>query len=1087
MKKNLLPFALIAFCLVMNKTEAQWTSMGSGISVPQRTLAGIAPVNENILWGFTWHSSQFVPTHEYTRTTDGGQTWQSGTLTSVSSDQYSIYIFPLDGQTAWLTTADEKNPIKGKIYKTTDGGTSWTHQATGFTGVNETPAGIYFWNANEGMAYGATHETTYNNQISVYTTTDGGNQWTKVVAPNMPAQLPGEGQGIYNFAGFFSVVGDTVWFGTTKKRVFRSADRGKSWQVFSTPLTNSSFISSIGFRNCQTGLALGDISLKLARSTDGGETWALLPLTVPANFRGAQIEYVPGTRSTWIMVTGPTNYMVTYNDGDTWETFDSNIEVWSMEFLDAKTGFAASYITSPTQGGAYRWSGLPLGNRLFVNDDAVGANNGASWADAYTDLKSALTTASEGDQIWVAAGTYKPAASGGASTATFTLNKNLQLLGGFAGTETSAGQRDPVANPTVLSGDLNGNDVDDDFSAATRSDNVQHVLSITSSVSKATIIDGFNIDGGHADGAPSNGGGVFSSGSPKITRCTFRQNYATGGGGALRQNASPGTGIQLENCLFEKNRANFGAAVSLFNSAFHISGCDFMGNSTFDGTLEGNAGGIYTNNSSGKVINCRFKDNHAFEYGGAVFVWAPSNSSGAEVEVLNCAFENNLAEIQGGGLIFAMDGNNTSLLVDNCFFFQNSARGGSGLHGVQRGNGGAFVLSNSTFSENYTSDTIFYYAVAGIYSANAANGTTVVDNCIFKDNIAASTGGLDIGCLSSGDEMDFTISNCSFLNNYAYDYCGGFDLFAAKGSFANFLVENCLVEGNSAGKGNGGVWIDVTSSDFKATFRNCRILDNHSPTRGAFDFFQHDIGELAMPTGSQLILENCLIAGNSSSDAVLVVDSFPDVQLLNCTVSGNSGGGIQLSDKSGLSLQNTILYNPGYPDYRTLTNDVSFSSNGGNLIGDLSLDGQLLPSDKQNLDPLFLGAGDYRLGAGSPCIDMGVDLGNLSELDLDGNARVSGAGVDIGAYEHPTSTVMEVIVGELTVSPNPAVAFLTVKLPEEITGTFVVEVYDTEGKLLRRQTLIEGQRLDVEGFEVGLYTLKVVVGERVFVGKFVKG
>ncbi|GAG05797.1 unnamed protein product, partial [marine sediment metagenome] len=45
---------------------------------------------------------------------------------------------------------------------------------------------------------------------------------------------------------------------------------------------------------------------------------------------------------------------------------------------------------------------------IYVNDDAIGANNGFSWMDAFTELQSALDIATSGDQIWVAAGTYLP-------------------------------------------------------------------------------------------------------------------------------------------------------------------------------------------------------------------------------------------------------------------------------------------------------------------------------------------------------------------------------------------------------------------------------------------------------------------------------------------------------------------------------------------------------------------------------------------------------------------------------------------------------------------------------------------------------
>ena len=120
-------------------------------------------------------------------------------------------------------------------------------------------------------------------------------------------------------------------------------------------------------------------------------------------------------------------------------------------------GLAALLAVSSTQAGV-----------IYVDDDATGANDGTSWADAYVELQSALAVAQAGDEIWVAAGIYLPdydvntQTHTGDRTASFQLVNNVALYGGLVGTEDPAtfdlADRDFVANETVLSGDLAGND-----------------------------------------------------------------------------------------------------------------------------------------------------------------------------------------------------------------------------------------------------------------------------------------------------------------------------------------------------------------------------------------------------------------------------------------------------------------------------------------------------------------------------------------------------------------------------------------------------------------------------------------------------
>ena len=218
---------------------------------------------------------------------------------------------------------------------------------------------------------------------------------------------------------------------------------------------------------------------------------------------------------------------------------------------------------------------------IYVKHDAGGYNDGTSWEDAYIDLNVALNNSAPNDSIWVAQGTYTP---GSDPQATFTIEHDLILLGGFQGNEMLAEDRDPDLYATILSGDLDGNDVQDDFENY-RTDNAWTVIRINNNVSAAMLMDGFTISHGHADGpltfqSNTNGGGIYSLGSPVFRRCDFTQNYALEVGGGLMHNGSFNSAIVLDDCHFYNNRAGGFAAAQILNSWFDINDCSFN-NSTY--------------------------------------------------------------------------------------------------------------------------------------------------------------------------------------------------------------------------------------------------------------------------------------------------------------------------------------------------------------------------------------------------------------------------------------------------------------------------------------------------------------------------
>jgi len=286
------------------------------------------------------------------------------------------------------------------------------------------------------------------------------------------------------------------------------------------------------------------------------------------------------------------------------------------------------------------------GQIIFVDADANGLNDGSSWADAYNYLQDALADANSGDEIWVAEGIYKPDEGAGITpgdrTATFKLINGVTIKGGYAGFgQPDPDTRDIEVYETVLSGDLNGNDIaveypKDLFNEPTRSENSYNVTSGRGTDSTA-VLDGFTIIAGNANGSYHyyfNGGGMNNySGSPTVLSCKFYSNSANYGGGGMSNGYNSS---KVVNCQFIGNSADRGGG--MYNSG--VEGSLTVLNCAFSGNAARNGGAMYNFYCDPTIINCTLSVNSSWADGdyraGGMVNWHTSSPT-----ITNCIFWGN--------------------------------------------------------------------------------------------------------------------------------------------------------------------------------------------------------------------------------------------------------------------------------------------------------------------------------------------------------------------------------------------------------------------------------------------------------------
>lgn len=522
---------------------------------------------------------------------------------------------------------------------------------------------------------------------------------------------------------------------------------------------------------------------------------------------------------------------------------------------------------------------------VYVNSAAMGANNGTSWADAYSELDSAFVNAPSGAAIWIAAGTYTTPAD-----RSFIIEQEQTVLGGFAGTETSADEADPDKNVTILSGDVNGNDVVGVYDSLGYEDN-NRVLFVndTAAVSRYVVtLDGFTVANGgievDATSFANGGAGIRSYARLDASRLNFVGNRGPVGSAVMLAFASS-AGSRFDDITVG---GNFTGA---FRTIYLDGTSDIVwSNSTFAGLGMdvGQVSGIFQFQTCNDVTvsDCTFSEIAAVAGAGSALRFSASDN----VEVTNCTFSNMRST---AGAVFISGGSSSMDLTAEDHIFTNctftncdvigTGRGGA-LY-VSSGNatftdcdidgsnnpggiGGAmyFQLANTTgltYTVNINGGSFSNCTDVGLGGAicvlgfQMAEGVLNIDGTTFTNN---TSGNLvtDVATFGSGsggavffqaraDEVGsgLSVKNATFRGNSATN--GG---AISLGRSGNFVVDNTTFDGNRAiGSAGNPTLVEGSGGAFEyggpspVTFTNSRFTKNTAgglgvtTTRGGALFF----------------------------------------------------------------------------------------------------------------------------------------------------------------------------------------------------------------------------------------------------------
>ena len=594
--------------------------------------------------------------------------------------------------------------------------------------------------------------------------------------------------------------------------------------------------------------------------------------------------------------------------------------------------------------------------RHYVKNTATGQNIGTSWADAFTDLHSALNTVQAGDEIWVAEGLFLPD-TGTNRDRSFVLKSGVKLIGGFSGTETTLAQRDFTIHPTILSGNIGNPDIAEDNS---------YTVLYMAYPDTSTLLDGLLLQDGYAQSDTAfnqispvrSGGAVYvmaqnGKGQPTFRNCIFQNNYARDYGGAYFVNAqgSSGSTPLFNRCTFRHNTAGFrGGAIYVTGGNYYDRGIEYD--------------------------HCVFESNTTSgDFGGGIY-WR-CNFGSEQWDFVGCYAEENASKVNGGFLYYIYFGTNPlKLQIDSCRFERNSKKTYATIHSepIPSGEQCIIKIRNTDFIDDQS-----YFGpldISNMSNTSLAIDTFLIQNCTFIRPLGTNVAFYGTGWLGRG----FIYINNNIIWKVSYE-----SLPTPNDIGLSFFSTEVNIKDNFIYYPGPSVGIGLVK-------------------RPLFPSYANISGNLFLNNAGSMIFENINSAVLSNSSITLTGNTFA-----KCKDSSE-----EPSNKySSINATNNIFYNcksatTGLPALPFRMNQDTFFFSHNYFDSDYFCTGYpnitCGPNNIFGIDPMFrdTAAGDYRLSGCSPLINMGFNGAAAGLLtDLAGLPRIQDGQVDIGAYEVP--------------------------------------------------------------------------------------